>query len=58
MKTIKIKIDKEVIRKADKTARRKVLVEAGVYNRPTHKVHKGVKDYTRKVKHKKNFIED
>ncbi len=57
MKTMKITIDKESIRKVDKSERRKILVEMGVYNRPTHKVHKGVKDYSRKVKHKKSFLE-
>jgi hypothetical protein len=56
--TIKINISKEVIRKMDKAAHRKVLIEAGIYNLPKHKVHKGDKDYTRKVKHKKNFLED
>ena len=56
--TIKINISKEVIRKMDKAAHRKALIEAGIYNLPAHKVHKGVKDYTRKVKHKKNLFED
>lgn len=59
MKKVKsIKISTETLRKIEKTAHRKVLVEAGFYNRPTHKVHKGVKDYTRKTKHKKSFLED
>lgn len=42
----------------DKAAHRKALIEAGLYCRPAHKVHKGAKDYTRKVKHKKNLLED
>jgi len=56
MKKIKpIVIDAETLRKIEKTAHRKALVEAGLYGRPTHKVHKGAKDYTRKTKHKKNW---
>ena len=59
MKKMKpIKISVETLRKMDKAAHRKALIEAGLYNRPTHKVHKGVKDYTRKLKHKKSFLED
>jgi len=58
MKTIKIKISSETLLKMEKIAHRKALVSAGLYSRPTHKVHKGVKDYTRKAKHKKNFLED
>lgn len=57
-KVNKIKIDPETLRKIDKAAHRKALIEAGFYGRPNHKVHKSVKDYTRKVKHKKNFLED
>lgn len=53
-----IKISAETLRKMDKAAHRKALIEAGLYNRPAHKVHKGVKDYTRKPKHKKSFLED
>lgn len=58
MKTMTIKIDSETLRKMEKTAHRKALVAAGLYGRPTHKVHKGAKDYTRKTKHRKNFLED
>jgi len=58
MKTMTIKISSETLRKIEKTAHRKALVSAGLYSRPTHKVHKGVKDYTRKAKHKKNILED
>lgn len=59
MKKMKpIKISAETLRKIEKTAHRTALVEAGFYNRPTHKVHKCVKDYTRKPKHKKNIFED
>ena len=54
MKPIQIKA--EDLRKMEKTAHRKALIEAGVYGRPGHKVHKSVKDYTRKTKHKKNFL--
>ena len=56
MKTqIKIKIDKVTLMKMEKTAHREAIVEAGMYNRPTHKVHKSVKDYTRKPKHRVNY---
>lgn len=55
---MKIHISKETVRKMDKAAHRKALIEAGFYNRPAHKVHKGVKDYTRKAKHKKSFLGD
>ena len=55
---IVIKIDADTIRKMDKTAHRNALVEAGLYNRPTHQVHKSVKDYVRKPKHKKVFLAD
>jgi len=53
-----IKITADTLRKIEKTAHRKALIEAGLYGRPTHKVHKGVKDYTRKTKHKKSFLEN
>ena len=57
MKKMKpIRITAEVLRKMDKAAHRKALIEAGMYGRPAHKVHKNVKDYTRKTKHKKNFL--
>jgi hypothetical protein len=56
MKKLKpIVIDADTLRKIEKTAHRKALIEAGIYGRPAHKVHKGAKDYTRKVKHKKNW---
>jgi hypothetical protein len=56
MKKLKpIVITVETLRKIEKTAHRKALIDAGVYGRPTHKVHKGAKDYTRKTKHKKNW---
>jgi stalled ribosome alternative rescue factor ArfA len=58
MKKLKpIVITVEVLRKIEKTAHRKALVDAGMYARPTHKVHKGAKDYTRKAKHKKNILD-
>ena len=53
-----IKITAETLRKIEKTAHRKALIDAGFYNRPAHKVHKGAKDYTRKEKHKKSFLGD
>ncbi len=56
MKAIQIKA--EDLRRIEKTAHRKALIDAGVYGRPGHKVHKSVKDYTRKVKHKKNLLGD
>lgn len=52
-----MKIDAEAIRKMEKTAHRAALIEAGMYARPTHKVHKSVKDYNRKPKYKKNFLD-
>jgi ribosomal protein L28 len=59
MKKMKsIKISAETLRQIEKTAHRKALIEAGLYNLPNHKVHKGAKDYTRKPKHKKNIFED
>ena len=59
MKKMKpIKISAETLRKMDKAAHRKALIEAGLYGRPAHKVHKGAKDYTRKPKHKKSLLED
>lgn len=54
-KEIKIQISKETLRKIEKTAHREAIVEAGIYQRPSHKVHKSVKDYTRKAKHKTNY---
>jgi len=58
MKTMRININQETLRKLDKAAHRAALIEAGLYGRPAHKVHKGAKDYTRKQKHKKSFLED
>lgn len=54
---MKIILDKQKLMKMDKAAHRKVLLESGFYSRPNHKVHKDVKDYTRKMKHKKNFTD-
>jgi len=56
MKAIQIKA--EDLRRGDFSCHRKALIDAGVYGRPGHKVHKSVKDYTRKVKHKKNLLGD
>lgn len=59
MKKMKpIKISAETLRKIEKTAHREALIEAGLYNRPAHKVHKGAKDYTRKSKHKKSLLDN
>ena len=56
MKTqINIKISKDTLRNIEKTAHRKAIVEAGIYAIPTHKVHKSVKTYSRKTKHKNNY---
>ena len=52
---INIVITVETIRKMEKTAHRVALVEAGIYSRPTHKVHKSEKSYKRRGKHKKNM---
>lgn len=37
-------------------AHRKALIELGEYSRPTHKVHKNKKAFTRKVKHKNKEV--
>lgn len=51
----KMVITKEQQRKMDKTAHRNALKEEGLLNIPKHKVHKSVKDYKRKPKHKKKI---
>lgn len=48
----KTKITKEDLMKIEVTKRRKVMIEAGVYNLHKNKTFKTKKDYTRKVKHK------
>ena len=56
MKTINF--NAEITRSMEKTAHRKALIESGLYSVPTHKVHKNVKNYNRKVKYKKSFTDD
>ena len=46
------------LRKMEKTAHRRALVETGLYSVPTQKVHKNLKSYNRKPKFKKSFTED
>lgn len=50
-----ISISKDNITKMNRAAARKVEIESGL-RRPTYKVHKSPKDYTRKTKHKTSFI--
>lgn len=53
----KLTITKNDIIKMEKAARRNAEIEAGLYGAFTkNKVHKSVKTYTRKDKHKKSFI--
>lgn len=54
-KNKKMKITAEQIYNIERTARRQADIELGV---PffKHKAHKSVKDYTRKPKHKKNYL--
>ncbi len=51
----KMVITKEQQRKMDAKIRRDAQIEASHNNVATHKVHKSVKDYTRKPKHKKKI---
>lgn len=48
----KIKIDPEKLEKISRAASRNAELELGL-RRPTHKIHKNKKAYTRKIKHKK-----
>ena len=52
MKNLTIKIKIEDINKAQKTARRAALIEAGVYSLHKNRTFKSKKAYTRKDKHK------
>jgi len=51
MKNTKLTISKEQAYIAHKTASRRVEMEEGL-RRPTHSVHKNMKAYSRKIKHK------
>jgi len=50
-----ISIPKDKITRINKAAARKVEIESGL-RRPVAKVHKSLKTYTRKSKHKSSFI--
>ena len=52
---INITIKKEDINKANKTARRAEMIEAGVYNLQKARVFKSKSNYTRKTKHKETY---
>jgi len=52
MKTIKIVIKKETLRKANKAVQRQQMIDSGFYNRSKSQTHKSIKDYSRKTKHK------
>ena len=52
----KIKISKEQVMKIERAARRTADIECGVPHFK-HKAHKSAKDYTRKPKHKKSYLE-
>jgi len=55
MKSFTISIPKEKLRKIDKAAARRAEIEAGI-RRPVSKVHKSTKSYTRKPKHKVEYV--
>lgn len=50
-----MKITKDDILKMSKAASRQAEIELGM-RRPTSKVHKSLKDYTRKPKHKVAYV--
>jgi hypothetical protein len=52
----KITITKEQIYSIEKSARRTADIECGIPHFK-HKAHKSLKDYTRKPKHKKAYLE-
>jgi hypothetical protein len=54
MKNNKFTITKEQILTMERASRRLAEIEVGFI--PTHKVHKSVKTYTRKTKHKVKYI--
>lgn len=51
----KTKITKEDLMNIEKSARRKTMIEAGVYNIHKNKSFKSKKEYTRKDKHRKSL---
>lgn len=55
MKSFTISITKEQIRKMNKAASRNAEIESGIYM-PTSKVYKSDKSYTRKPKHKAEWV--
>lgn len=55
MKRNKITITKHEVLNIERTARRSVDIELGI-GKPTNKVHKSAKQYTRKPKHKQPLI--
>ena len=55
MKSFTISISKDKLRKIDKAASRRAEIEAGI-RRPVAKVHKSAKSYTRKSKHKLEYV--
>jgi hypothetical protein len=56
MKTMKISIQKETLRNANKAVQRQEMIESGFYNRSKSQTHKSIKDYSRKTKHKINYF--
>ena len=48
----KSSISKQDLFKMEKSATRKALIDAGVYNKKKEKTHKDITKYTRKSKHK------
>ena len=57
-KTEKIKFSEEERRKANSKAHRDALISENLYSVPTHKVHKNKKAYSRKGKHKKDYLSE
>lgn len=55
MKNFIISIPQDQIIKMNKAASRKAELECGIA-RPTSKVHKSQKDYSRKAKHKVSYV--
>ena len=47
--TIKQKLEKQI-----KARNRKSMAEQGFFNKASHQVHKTIKNYTRKTKHKRS----
>ena len=51
----KIKFNDRQLRKMEGAGHRKALIEEGLYSKPTHKVHKSKKAYSRKGRSRKGF---